>query len=84
VDEENIIGGNNIYNISLEWNLFINSKNDIVVQQDKRPITTAYFRNFPTNENFLIYLSYLYYSIRNNTFENKDELKAKFESVLNI
>ncbi|MGQ7944802.1 hypothetical protein [Flavobacterium sp. WC2509] len=82
IDEENIIGSKNIYNISLEWNLFINSKNNIVVQQNKQPITTAYFRNFPTNENFLIHLSYLYYCVRNNTFENKEDIKAKFKSLL--
>ena len=81
---ESIIGGINIYNINSNWNLFVNSYNNIVVQQNKKPFTTAYFRHFPSTQIFFIHLSYLYYCLRNYDFENKEDIKSKFESVLKI
>ncbi len=80
---ESIIGGINIYNINSNWNLFVNSFENIVVQQNEKPFITAYFRNFPTTQDFFIHLSYLYYCLRNYDFENKEDIKSKFEAVLN-
>lgn len=80
---QNFIGEKNVYNINNEWNLFLNSKKNIVVQQNKSPIITSYFRNFSQNEYFFVSLSYLYYCLRNYSFNSKIDLETKFKSLIN-
>jgi len=79
--DESIIGAKNVYCASGEWRLFINSKMDIVVQQDKPKTTNTYFRYFPLNQNFYLSLSYLYHTLRNYKFDDNLTVKSKFESL---
>ncbi|WP_433835673.1 hypothetical protein [Flavobacterium anhuiense] len=81
IDDQTVIGGKNVYSDSGEWRLFINSKTNIVVQQDKPTISNTYFRHFPSNINFYISLSYLYYVLRNYKIDNNLIIKSKFESL---
>lgn len=81
-NQNHFIGGRNIYNINNEWNLFLNSKNDIAVQKNKSPFTTIRFRYFPKNKYFFVKLSYLYYCLRNHSFTTKDDLETKFKSLI--
>jgi hypothetical protein len=73
----------NIYNINKEWNLFLNSKGNIVVQQNISPRITSTFKRFPQDEYFFVSLSYLYYCLRNHSFKSKIDLQTKFESLIN-
>lgn len=80
---DKVVGYQNFYGIGGNWKLFVNSKEDIVVQHILFPKTdtTLRLRNFPTDNEFYINLSFLIYTLTNYNLETENDIRDTFEKV---
>ncbi|MFV0236697.1 hypothetical protein OBK19_12365 [Empedobacter falsenii] len=80
-DSDNVFGAKHIHSKSLDWKLYINSANNVVVKHREKDLLTDQF-SFLSNQELFIQLSCLYYLIRNYKFNKENALKNKFDDLL--
>jgi hypothetical protein len=80
---DKVVGYQNFYGIGDNWKLFLNSKDDIVVQHMQFPKSdiTVRFRNFPKGKEFYLNLACLIYTLTNYKFETENEIKTTFKQI---
>ncbi len=80
---DKFVGYQNFYGIGGDWKLFVNCKEEIVVQHMLFPKTdiTVRFRDFPTGNEFYLYLSFLIYTLTNYRLETEKDIRDTFKQV---
>lgn len=82
--KDNFVAANNVIGLNKKWNLYLNSRNDIVVQHKDFPEnnTTIRFKNFPGDDNFYVHLSCLILILKNEEFDTELELQELHNTYL--
>lgn len=83
INENNIVGGKNIYSVELDFEFFINSISNVVVQRVKNGISRSYF-DLSKDDNYYISLAILYYIVRNYDHIGGKEIKNKYKDLQEI
>jgi len=76
-----VVGYHNYYGIGNDWKFFINSKDDITLQNNDPKISTERFRNFDSDNTFFVNLACLIYTVNNFSFQDSSELRSKFNRI---